>query len=160
MSIKLLQKQIRVTEGFTLIELLVVLSIIVLLMAISVFGLAGARESARDQRRKADIETIRSAVELYRADCDKYPTTAEISSGTQFEGTQSSGGKCLTTFIYLKSVPSDPASATYKYAQTGGGTGYEICTTLEKIPSGGGSVSCGGSTSCGSSTCYYKATNP
>lgn len=155
---KIIQKE----HGFTLIELLVVIAIIVLLMAISIFGLAGARESSRDQRRKTDIETIRSAVELYRADCDRYPATAEISAGTQFEGTQSSGNKCLTSYVYLKTVPADPTTgATYRYVQTGGGTGYEICSTLEKIPSGSTSVTCGGSATCGgSNTCYYKAVNP
>lgn len=150
------------SEGFTLIELLVVIAIIVLLMAISIFGLAGARESARDQRRKTDLETIRSALELYRSDCDKYPATAEIAAGTQFEGTQSSGSKCLTSYIYLKVVPADPTStASYRYVQTGSGSGYEICSTLEKIPSGGSAVSCGGSQTCGgSNTCYYRVTNP
>ncbi len=41
--------------GFTLIELLVVIAITAILIGLSVFGLQGARESARDAQRKADL---------------------------------------------------------------------------------------------------------
>ncbi|MCK4588676.1 prepilin-type N-terminal cleavage/methylation domain-containing protein, partial [Candidatus Woesebacteria bacterium] len=61
-------------KGFTLIELLVVISIIGILLALSIFGLQGARKSARDSKRKADIELIRSGIEIYKADCNVYPT--------------------------------------------------------------------------------------
>jgi general secretion pathway protein G len=153
---------IKKNAGFTLIELLVVIAIIVLLMAISVFGLAGARESARDQRRKSDIETVRSALEIYRADCDAYPPnsgTGSFTFGGAMNGKNASG-KCLTSYTYMQKVPTDPGGGTYKYSQTGGGTGYEICSTLEKPSGGSPTVSCGGSTSCGSVSCYYKAVNP
>ena len=69
----------RIKKGFTLIELLVVISIIGILIAVSIFGLSGARESARDARRKSDLELIRSGLELYRADCNAYPTTAVLT---------------------------------------------------------------------------------
>ena len=42
--------------GFTLIELLVTISIIGILIGLSVFGLQGARQSARDAKRKADLD--------------------------------------------------------------------------------------------------------
>ncbi len=158
----LMNSTFRGSEGFTLIELLVVIAIIVLLMAISVFGLAGARESARDQRRKSDIETVRSALEIYRSDCDSYPPnsgTGSFTFGGAMNGKNASG-KCLTTYTYMQKVPTDPGSGTYKYNQTGGGTGYEICSTLEKPAGGAATVTCGGSSSCGSVSCYYKAVNP
>ena len=149
-------------EGFTLIELLVVIAIIVLLMAISIFGLSGARESSRDQRRKSDLESVRSALEIYRADCDAYPPNSGSGSFT-FGGVmngKNASGKCLTSYIYMQKVPTDPGSAAYRYNQTGGGTGYELCSTLEKPPGGTTAANCGGSTGCGSATCYYKAVNP
>ena len=65
----------RKNKGFTLIELLVVISILGVLLALSVFGMQGARQSSRDGRRKADLEQIRSGLEMYRADCNAYPTT-------------------------------------------------------------------------------------
>lgn len=56
-----------------MIELLVVIVIIGILTSVSIFALAGSRETSRDARRKADLEKIRSALELYKADNGCYP---------------------------------------------------------------------------------------
>ncbi len=139
-------------KGFTLIELLVVISIIGVLAAVSIFGLSGARESARDARRKSDLELIKSGLELYRADCNTYPSTL----GTSLSGSGATTA-CATTNTYITSVPVDPipASKSYRYATTS--SGYEICASLEQA--GLSTVSCGGSSNCGTS-CNYKITNP
>ena len=76
----------KMKKGFTLIELLVVLSIIGVLVGLSIFGLRSARESSRDGTRKADLELIRSGVEIYKADCDNYPLSAEL--GASLTGTK------------------------------------------------------------------------
>lgn len=142
--------------GFTLIELLVTISIIGILIGLSVFGLQGARQSARDATRKADLEQIRSAVEIYKADCNKYP----LSLGTQLLGDGISTTSCLDTNIYLSEVPADPIypNSDYKY-YSADGTTYELCAALEQ---GETTVSCGvvSPTSCGAATCNYKVTNP
>ena len=72
--------------GFTLIELLVVISIMGILLALSVFGMQDARRASRDGKRKADIEQIRSALEMYKADCGKYPLTAGVVPGSPLTG--------------------------------------------------------------------------
>ena len=140
--------------GFTLIELLVTVSIIGILIAISIFGLSGARESSRDARRKSDLELIRSGLELYKADCNTYP--AAITAGNSLTGT-SATGTCLTTNVYISSVPSDPIAASRTYKYTLNGSSYTLCAALEKEPSPSMDV-----TGCGSctETCNYKVTNP
>jgi general secretion pathway protein G len=62
-------------KGFTLIELLVVIAIIGILSAIGLVSLNGAREKARDSKRKSDVASIRVAMELYKDDqpLSKYP---------------------------------------------------------------------------------------
>ncbi len=140
-------------KGFTLIELLVVISIIGVLVALSVFGLQGARQASRDAKRKSDLEQIRSAIEIYKSDCDKYPDSLGLSlSG---DGTTTS---CSSSNTYLSAVPADPAapSSDYRYANPTATT-YEICASLEQ---GGTTVACGGFTSCGTAICNYKVTNP
>lgn len=143
-----------IKKAFTLIELLVVISIIGILIAVSIFGLAGARESARDASRKSDLEMIRSGLELYRADCNVYPATTAIVAGATLIGTGSIGS-CLTSNIYISSVPADPigTSRTYKYTLTG--SNYTLCAALENNPGMD-------TTGCGSCTvsCNYKITNP
>lgn len=138
-------------KGFTLIELLVVISIIGVLVAVSIFGLSGARESARDARRKADLELIKGGLELYKADCNSYPAT--LSTSLVGTGTPTS---CSVANTYISLIPVDPiATNLYHYAVTA--SGYEICASLEQT--GLATVTCGGSSNCGT-TCNYKITNP
>lgn len=65
--------------GFTLIEILVVCTIISLLVAGGVASYAQFGKQSRDARRKADIEQIRAALELYRSNSatSSYPLTLE-----------------------------------------------------------------------------------
>ena len=145
-------------RGFTLIELLVVISIIGVLIGLSMFGLQGARESARDARRKADLEQIRSGVEIYKSDCNGYPIKTPagmLEDNLMGKGTPSS---CAVTNTYITKTPEDPVSPNQSYLYySADGITYEICASLE----GGGTVqTCGGSSSCGGLGCNYKVTSP
>ena len=118
-----------IKKAFTLIELLVVISIIGILVAVSIFGLSGAREASRDAKRKSDLETIRSGLELYRADCGTYPIGSSLPSS--LIGTKVTGNVCLTSDTYITSVPVDP-STQLAYIYSGSATGYQITATLEQ----------------------------
>ncbi|MGB9613812.1 MAG: type II secretion system protein [Candidatus Margulisiibacteriota bacterium] len=135
--------------GFTLIELLVAMTILAVLMAISLVSYQGAKKSARDGKRKADLEQIRSALEIYRTDCKTYPTS--LNFGSPLTGTT----EICAGNTYMEEVPKDPGSCNYSYTRSGANS-YTLCASLEV---GGGTVTgCG---SCGSGcTCNYKVTNP
>lgn len=132
-------------EGFTLIELLVAMTIASILMGLALVSYQGARKSARDGKRKADLEQIRSALEICRADTGSYPTNiyGDISCGSPPQ-------------IYLSGTPKDPLTQDpYYYKQTDANS-YTLCAYLE---SGGVSGSC--DADCGSGrTCNYKVVNP
>jgi len=121
-------------KGFTLIELLIVMMIIAILVGISVVALGGARKTARDAKRKSDLESIRAAIEIYRADCNEYPTT--LSSPLQRNCT----GAVNT---YIQTVPLDPSGGNYYYSATT--STYRICAELEDP---GTSMTCSGCASC------------
>jgi len=143
-------------NGFTLIELLVVISIIAILVGISLFGLSGAREAARDARRKSDLESIRSGIELYKADCNEYP--AAISAGADLVG-DNSPASCAAANKYISGVPTDPtAGKIYRYIRQTTST-YILCALLENAPSPAmpGVGACG---SCTAGACNYIVTNP
>lgn len=76
-------------RGFTLIELLVVIAIIGVLSSIVLASLSDARESARIARVKADLQSIRTAMELLANDTGLrpggYPTNRCASSSTDQE---------------------------------------------------------------------------
>lgn len=139
-------------RGFTLIELLVVISIIGVLIGLSIFGLQGARQSSRDSQRKADLELIRSGLEIYKSDCQEYPTTLSSS----LVGTDAPPSTCSTSNTYISKIPTDPQTPTRIYYYSSTGTIYTLCTSLEQVSGGGGVTGCG---SCGT-TCNYKVTNP
>jgi type II secretion system protein G len=161
----------KIFKGFTLIELLVVISILGILIALSAFGLQGAQKSSRDGRRKADLEQVRSGIEMYKADCDTYPPSPLPSTSLKGSGTPAS---CSTTNVYINAVPKDPQDPTRKYYYTRGcsdNSRYLICTALEN--QGGGAVgitvtcpnnttfSCNTSGYCGTGVaCNYGVTNP
>jgi prepilin-type N-terminal cleavage/methylation domain-containing protein len=153
MKISNLKSQISNLSAFTLIELLVVISIVGILIGLSIFGLQGARASSRDARRKADLELIRSGLQIYKADCDKYPTT--LSTSLIGDGSTTS---CSSSNTYISQVPTDPTSPNADYAYSSDGVSYSLCAALEQVS--GTPVTCGGSSSCGGKTCNYKVTNP
>lgn len=116
-------------NAFTLVELLVVLSVIAIIITISSFGVQGAREAARDSRRETDLETIRSGLELYRADCNQYPPSLPaVGNPLVGSGTPAS---CAGSNRYLTDVPGDPLTgASYTYNRTSQ-SAYTVCANME-----------------------------
>jgi general secretion pathway protein G len=141
-------------KAFTLIELLIVISIIGLLAGLSLFALAGSRESARDTVRKADLEAIRSAIEIFKADCNVYPSSLP-TVGTQLVGIGALGCSPPNTNVYMESIPGDPVSGRLYYYVSNGIT-YTLCAALESDTTL--DAICG--TNCGASNCSYRVANP
>jgi len=143
----------KVQPGFTLIELLVVISIIGVLISLSFVGFLQARVSARNSKRKADLEQIRSALELYRNDCKTYPNV--VVSGSSLTG--SVGSPCAGV-VYMQQVPADPLVPTYNYQyRLVSKNSYFLCAYLEGAAAKPTSCTnnCGGS-----SACNYETANP
>ena len=150
-KLKVKSEKLKAQCGFTLIEILIVMVIIGLMAVISLFALRGARESGRDAKRKGDLEAIRSALELYKADCNRYPASLPWGSPLNGDGTN-----CPNTNRYIEVVPNDTMTGrNYSYTPSGSPPrSFTLCSSLE---TGTGSVSgCG---SCGA-TCNYKVRNP
>ena len=87
-------------RGFTLLELIVVITIIGILTTFGYLNYATSLEKSRDGKRKADLEQIRSALEMYRADETQYPLTGNLS---------------ILDPDYI-SLPTDPKGFAYNYS--------------------------------------------
>ncbi len=66
-------KIVKSSSGFTMIELLVVATIMILLTMIGLVSYQSTSRKARNGKRAADIENVRSALVLYRTDNPGYP---------------------------------------------------------------------------------------
>lgn len=98
-------------SGFTLIELMVSISIIVLLSAVGMVSFRNATRSARNGRREADMEMVRSALVLYRTDNSQYPV------GTDFDAMITDVSDYLSADTV--SDPKDDATYFYSYSSDG-----------------------------------------
>jgi prepilin-type N-terminal cleavage/methylation domain-containing protein len=63
-------------RGFTLVELLVVITILGILAAVVVFAVGGVGDKGQSKACKTDAQTIRTAVEAYRANNSATATPA------------------------------------------------------------------------------------
>jgi len=63
----------QVKKGFTLIELLVVVAIIAILAAIAIPQFASYRTKSYNSAAQSDLKNIKTALESYFADNQKYP---------------------------------------------------------------------------------------
>lgn len=109
-------------HGFTLIELLVVTTIMIVLMAVGAASFSAAAKSARDAKRRSDVETIRQALVLYKSQYGSYPAGAAT---TVVEPALMNGNFISRPF------PRDPvANTTYQVYSTTATT-FCLCANLE-----------------------------
>jgi general secretion pathway protein G len=115
-------------SGFTLIEIMVVVVILAVLGALVVPKILENVDKARVSRAQSDIRAIETALDLYRLDNFKYPTTEQ---GLQALVKQPSD-PTITNYRsggYLPALPKDPWNNLYIYASPGtDGRDYDIIT--------------------------------
>jgi general secretion pathway protein G len=110
--------------GFTLVELLVVLVILVLLASLVAPRVIGYLGSSRTKAAKVQVQSLTTALELYKVDIGRYPTTGEgLKALVEAPpGAASWGGPYLTK----KEVPNDPWGRPYAYRSPGQHGAFDI----------------------------------
>ena len=114
-------------KGFTLIELLVVILILGVLAALITGNFFTSLKKGRDAKRKADLEQIQRAVEMYYEDKGSYPVFTFPFGKMLCETVTCSLGEKT----YMQKVPNDPTSASTHYLYVSSGTDYKIYACLE-----------------------------
>jgi general secretion pathway protein G len=115
-------------SGFTLIEIMVVVVILAVLGALVVPNILDKVDQARVTRAQADIRAIGTALDLYRLDNFKYPTTEQGLMALVKQPNDPS----ITNYPshgYLQTIPKDPWNQPYLYASPGAdGRDYDVLT--------------------------------
>lgn len=109
----------RRAAGFTLIEVMVVVAILAILAAVVVPRIMDEPARAREARAVQDIRAIESALDMYKLDNYRYPTTDQglealvnrPDSGPEPANYRDGG--------YLRNLPKDPWGNPYQYLSPG-----------------------------------------
>ncbi len=115
------------THGFTLLELLVVMVIIGLLASYvgpKYFAQIGKSEATL---AKAQIDGLAKALDTFRLDMGRYPSTEE-GLAALLEPPASGVGKWNGPYLAKKAVPADPWGRAYVYRMPGSRSAFDLLT--------------------------------
>lgn len=122
-----MNRQLRpISSGFTLIEVMVVVVILGILAAIVVPRIMDRPDEARIIKAKQDIRVLQSALDLYKLDNYRYPSTeqglealVQKPAGDPEPPRWKQGG-------YVDRLPKDPWGQDYQYLSPGQRSPVEI----------------------------------
>jgi len=115
-------------RGFTLIELMVVIVILGILAGLIIPRIMGRPEEARRMKARIQIESIETAIKLYKLDNGYYPSTeqglqalVEPPSAGQLPRAWREGG-----YLEKGKVPKDPWGNEFVYLSPGVHGDYDL----------------------------------
>jgi general secretion pathway protein G len=112
-------RALRRAAGFTLIEVMVVVIILGVLAAIAVPRIMDRPDEARVTKAQHDIRALASALNLYRLDNYRYPTTDQGLEALVEKPVGSPEPRNWKDGGYLDRLPKDPWGNDYQYLSPG-----------------------------------------
>ena len=116
------------SKGFTLIEIMVVVVIISVLIGLVAPNILGRVDEARVTAAQADIGSLSQALEMYRLDNHRYPTTDQGLEALILMPTSEPKPKRWNPEGYLKksAIPKDPWGGDYQYISPGSTKAFDL----------------------------------
>jgi len=119
---------LRPRDGFTLIEILVVIAVISLLAALVAPNVLQHVGTAKDAAARSQMEMLGAALDAYRLDNGRYPSTAQGLEALWAEPTANPRPTNWRGPYLRKAVPMDPWDNPYVYVSPGdmNPSGYDL----------------------------------
>ena len=114
-------------DGFSLLELMVVVVILSILALVIVPRIIDRPDQARVARVQSDLAVLESAVNLYRLDNIRYPTTAQGLAALVSRPVSEPIPPNWTN-SYIDRIPKDPWGNPYQYLAPGVHGDFDIFT--------------------------------
>lgn len=131
----------RAQRGFTLIEIMVVVVIIGVLGALVVPQFMGRPDQAKVTAARSDIQAVATALELYRLDNFRYPSTAQGLGALVERPAGDPPAAGWNPQGYVRTLPRDPWGRPYEYRSpaTRSANGYDLWSLgADGLPGGEG----------------------
>ena len=132
-------RTLRARAAFTLLEVLVVLVVIALLAALVAPQILGRVSQARGTAATAQMELLGTALDSYRLDTGRYPTTEQGLRALRERPTRAPLPTGWRGPYLRKDVPMDPWGRAYEYRSPGrrNPDGFDLVTLGRDGASGG-----------------------
>ena len=106
-------------RGFTLMEIMVVIFIIGLLIAVVAPSVLGNQDKAMRQKVLADLSTLEQALDMYRLDNLRYPSSEQGLNALTSAPTVEPLARAWRADGYIRRLPADPWGNPYHYRAPG-----------------------------------------
>ncbi len=106
-------------RGFTLLEIMVVIVILGILASLVVPNLMGNKEQADHQKAVSDIVALENALDMYKLDNTRYPTTDQGLNALLVKPDSDPVPRNYKDGGYIKRLPADPWQNEYQLLSPG-----------------------------------------
>lgn len=106
-------------RGFTLLEIMVVIVILGILASLVIPSLMGNKDRADRQKAVSDLITLENALDMYKLDNSRYPTSAQGLKALVTKPTQEPLPRNYRSDGYIRRLPQDPWGNDYHLTSPG-----------------------------------------
>lgn len=110
-------------QGFTLIEVMIVVAILGILATLVVVSVGGRQDQALVTATKSDLQSIKQALDLYKLDNYRYPTTEQ---GLEALVIKPDTARNWPEGGYLSKVPVDKWDTPFVYISPGANGPFDL----------------------------------